>query len=76
MKLVEQSRTLLVDNQDYRAYAELTSLIDNHDNKIYNLKFKTVEIVKSEPMREELKFEMFLSAQDLARLKGILRSLD
>lgn len=76
MKLVEQSRTLLVDNQDYRAYAELTSLTDNHDNKIYNLKFKTVEIVKSEPMREELKFEMFLSAQDLARLKGILRSLD
>ena len=76
MKLVEQSRTLLVDNQDYRAYAELISLIDNHDNKIYNLKFKTVEIVKSEPMQEELKFEMFLSAQDLTRLKGILRSLD
>jgi hypothetical protein len=72
MKQVDQRRVLMVDNQDYRAYVELTALTDSVDRKTYHLKFKTLELVNSEPMQEEVKFEMFLADEDLARLKSIL----
>jgi hypothetical protein len=72
MKQLEHRRALLVDNQDYRSYVELTTLSDARDRITHHLKFKVVEIVNSEPQSEECKFQLFLTPDDLDKLKSIL----
>ena len=70
MKIVKQTKKLISDNGVYQVYAELSE-VDGVINT-RSLKFKTVWSDARDPLEEHVKFEMFLTDEQLTRLKELL----